>query len=175
MPLSNFDLVLFHYDLASLQIEMNQRGKVRIILVHRYGDPAMHGGCIPGEEIVAAWLIYGSHNYLLPLSEPHLILFDYIAKHSGHPQNARQIAEGLSADDELFYVHHGSNSPSGGLVPPRTQRTAVRKQVERIRERLGEFFEDNGTDLDPWELLRSELTSSNEVRYWIDAVVRTEH
>jgi hypothetical protein len=175
IPYSNFHLALFHYDLAALQIDRGHDGKLWIVIVHRYGDSSIRSACIPGEEIISSWLVWNGRSYWLPLSGPHLILFDYIARHSGVPQNARQIAEGLNAEANIFYAHHASNSPGRSVVRPRTTRPAVRKQVERIRERLRISFEENLLPFDPELILRSELTSSNEVRYWIDADIHVEH
>lgn len=174
MSCANLNLALFQFDAAMLRSELTQRGRARIVIVHRYGNPGT-SSCVPGEEIAHAWILWCGRRLLLPLSGPHLILFDYVAKHSHIPQNARRIEEGLDANRQFYYAHHGLNSPGARLVRPRTTRTAVLKQFQRIRERLDEFFQKEQIDLDAWEILRSEATSSNEVRYWIDAVVRIEH
>jgi hypothetical protein len=76
---------------------------------------------------------------------------------------------------EPFYVHNGSNGPSHITKPTRTSRVAVRKQLHRIREIMAEFFAANVIDLNPWTIIRSEPTSTREVRYRVDAVVSTDH
>jgi hypothetical protein len=171
MPCSDLDLALFEYDLANLQIAMAERGMVRLVIVHRYAE--LPGGCTPGEEIQLVCLVSAGLSYPVRLSTPHLILFDYLSRHRNIPQTAAQIATGLNT--ELFYVHHGSNARGHRAVRSRTSRTAVRKQVERIRKALAESLADAHLALDPTDILRSEPTSSNERRYSVHANVVWEH
>jgi hypothetical protein len=171
MPCSDLDLALFEYDLANLQIAMAERGMVRMVIVHRYAEVA--GGCTAGEEIQSIWLVSAGRSYPVRLSTPHLILFDYLARHRNIPQTAALIAAGLQT--ELFYLDHGSNARGHRVVCPRTSRTAVRKQVERIRKALTESLAEAHLRLDPTDILRSEPTSSNERRYSVHADVVWEH
>jgi len=171
MPCSDLDLALFYHDLAMLQIGMAQCGMARLVIVHRYAE--LPGGCTPGEEIQSVWLVNDGHSCQVRLSTPHLILFDYLCQHRGVAQTAAQIAAGLNT--ERFYMHHCSNARGHWVVRSRTSRTAVRKQVERIRRALAQSLTEAHLRLDPTDILRSEPTSSNEKRYAIHADVVWEH
>jgi len=175
MAPSDLDFLVFFAELQSIRRDLVLRGKPTLIIVHSYSCVRSPKGCIPGEEVRSAWLTWDGGSHQLPLSTPHLLLLDYIARHSRIPQNARQIEEGLNEDHMRFYLQHASNAPSRTAVPPRTTRTAVPKQIERIREQLGLFFKTEKIQLDPKGLLRSLPTSSREVRYSVDAIVRIEH
>jgi hypothetical protein len=162
---SNFDLALLYYDLAAYQIESVHRGKVRLVIVHECAGTRLPGRCVPGEEkILSAWLIHQGRLYRLPLSTTHLILLDFLARHNGISLNAEQIQERLNS--ELFYVH---------LARARSSRTAVRQQVRRIRDCMAQCFAKADLDIDPEEVLRSEPTSTNEVKYRLHADVSWEH
>jgi hypothetical protein len=163
MQPSELDIALLYYDLAMYQIESVRRGKVRLVIVHERMAQRLPGRCIPGEQILSAWLVHGGRSYRLPLSTSHLILLDLLARHS-LPMNAQQIEERLN--NELFYFQ---------LARARSTRTAVRKQVSRIRAILAGFFAYYRIDLDPANILRSEPTSSNEVQYSLNADVVIEH
>jgi len=160
---SDLDLALFYYDLAMQEIALSKSGKVRLVIFHERLNHRLPGRCIPGEQILSAWLIYRGRPYQLPLSTTHLILLDLLARHS-HPLSAQQIEDLLNS--ELFYVQ---------LARARSTRTAVRKQVSRIRAILSDYFAYKHVDLDPANILRSEPTSTNEVRYLLAAEVVIEH
>ncbi len=176
MPHSDLDLALFYYDLAMLETGRTRSRLVRLIIVHQYsqaGDAALAGHCAPGEKVIAAFLVHRGKSHRLPLSSTHLILLDYLCRHRGAAQSAAQIAEGL--DNELFYIHHGSNARGGAVVRAQTSRTAVRQQVKRIRASLAECFRTVNLGLDPATIIRSNSTSTREVKYQIEANVTWEH
>jgi hypothetical protein len=165
MQYSDLDLALLYYDLAVYQIELVRRGKVRLVLVHECKDTRLPGRCVSGERLLSAWIVHQGRSYILPLSTPHLALLDCLARHSmGIGLNAAQIQERLNSD--LFYVH---------LTGVRSSRTAVRQQVRRIRASMAKCFTEANLNLNPADILRSEPTSSNEVRYAINADVVIEH
>ncbi len=64
---SDLDLALFYYDLAMLEIDLLQRGKVNIVLAHKYADAAsaLSGRCTPGEEVIAAYIVWGGASHRL--------------------------------------------------------------------------------------------------------------
>jgi hypothetical protein len=163
MQSGNPDLALLYYDLAMYEIESVRRRKVRLVIVHERMAHRLPGRCIPGEQILSAWLIYHGCSYRMPLSTTHLILLDLLARHN-LPMSAQEIEERLNT--ELFYVQ---------LSRARSTRTAVRKQVSRIRAILSEFFDYQYIDLDADNILRSEPTSTNEVRYSLFTEVVIEH
>jgi hypothetical protein len=160
---SDLDLALLYYDLAMYQIASVRCGKVRLVIVHERMANRLPGRCIPGEQILSAWLVHQGRSYRLPLSTTHLILLDLLAHHRV-PMNAQQISDLLN--NELFYFQ---------LARARSTRTAVRKQISRIRAILASLFAIRYIDLDPASILRSEPTSTNEVRYSLNADVVIEH
>ena len=164
MQHSDLDLALLYYDLAMYRIESVRRRKVKLVLVHRYAGVRFSGHCIPGENILSAWLVHQGRPYELPLSTTHLILLDLLARHNGISLNAQQIQERLNT--ELFYVH---------LTRVRSSRTAVRQQVRRIRVCMAKCFAEAHLDIDPEIVLRSESTSTNEKKYRLYANVALEH
>jgi hypothetical protein len=165
MQYGDLDLALLYYDLVMYQIESVRRGKVKLVLVHECKDSRLPGRCVTGERILSSWLVHQGRSYILPLSTPHLILLDFLARHcKNFGLNAEQIQERLNSD--LFYIH---------LARVRSSRTAIRQQVRRIRESMAKCFAKADLDLDPDDILRSEPTSSNEVRYSIHADVVIEH
>jgi hypothetical protein len=177
MQHSELDLIVFYFDLEMLGVESIQRRQVRLIIVHRRHNQAAEtvsaGRCIPGEEVTAAFVIWKGKSYRLPLSTTHLILLDYLCRHRGVAQSAAQIAVGL--DSELFYLHHGSNARGGTVVNARSSRTAVRKQVERVRAVMAELFEMKHLPLCAEDIICSQPTSTREVKYQIRAKIVFEH
>jgi hypothetical protein len=134
------DVVSFYYDVAIREIGSLRRHRVTLVLLHQYADHSK-GGCLPGEEVIAAFVAWRGNSYKLPLSSTHLILLDYLAKHRGVAQNASQIADGLNS--ELFYVHHAWNAPGRRVKRARSSRTAVKKQVSRIRVVMNRVFRES--------------------------------
>jgi hypothetical protein len=163
MQRSELDLALLYYDLAMYEIASVRRNKVKLVLVHERMAHRLPGRCIPGEQVLSAWLIYQGRSYRLPLSTTHLILLDLLARHD-LPLSAQEIEDRLNT--ELFYVR---------LARTRSTRTAVRKQISRIRAILADFFAYKHIDLNAADVLRSEPTSTNEVRYMLFADVVIEH
>jgi len=169
---SEVDLAVFYYDLTVRETERVTRGQVTLVIVHRYG-PGMTGvrtsrpGLrVPGAEIVSAWLVFRGKSYELPLGGPHKIFFDYLCWHcAGIGQSAAEIEAGLN--EELFYVHHASAAKRRSTVLARSSRTNVRKQAERIRIVMADLFTREHLPLNPKEILRSQPTSTREVRYSI--------
>ena len=148
-----------------------QRDRVKLVIAHEYAQ--VPGQCAPGEEVVGAFLIWRGWAYPIPLSVTHLILFDFLCRHRWIAMDASAIATRLRMD--LFVIHHGSNAPGHQVRPARTSRTAVRKQVERIRAVLTKLIADEGLDMDALKILRSEESSTRSVSYRINADVSFEH
>lgn len=148
-----------------------QRERVRLVMAHEYAQ--VPGQCAPGEEVVGAFLIWRGRVYPIPLSVTHLILFDFLCRHRWIAMDASTIAPRLRTD--FFVIHHGSNAPGHHVKSARTSRTAVRKQVERIRAVLTRLIADKGLDLNALKILRSEVSSTRSVRYRINADVSFEH
>ena len=79
-----------------------------------------------------------------------------------------EIEAGLN--EQLFYVYHASSAKRRGEARARASRTNVRKIIERIRGLLANLFAEEHLPLDPWVILRSNPTSTREIRYsiWAD-------
>jgi hypothetical protein len=167
----DLDVVLFHYDLGIVQTESLHHRGVRLVLVHRLGRTADR--CTPGEEVSAAFIVHKGRDYNLSLSTALLILLDFLGRHRGIAQNATQIA--MRLNNEPFYVRHASYAGGGIKLGPRSSRTSVKQRVMRLRKCLCECFAEAGIDLDPTEVLCSEKTDTNEVRYCLHANVSWEH
>jgi hypothetical protein len=170
MPHSDLDLALFYYDLTISETRAKQRSLVSLIIVHENAEPEIPGRpatCTPGEEITGAFLVWKGKSHRLPLSTTHLILLDCLARHRSFGQNAAQIAAAL--DREIFYTQHGSNAARGAAVSARTSRTAVRQQVRRIRSSMNELFKGKHIGLKAEQILRSVRTTTNEVKYQLNA------
>jgi len=147
----------------------NERVQLRII--HAYTETP--GVCMPGEEAIACMLRFGGKHYWVPWSPTHLILMDHLCRHRWIAQDAQRISAQLQLDP--FVVFHGSNAPGNSVRPARTSRTAVRKQIQRIREQLDALFAEDGLPLRAKDIIRSEESSTRLVRYRINADVTWEH
>jgi hypothetical protein len=135
-------------------------------IAHRYGQGT---DCQPGEEISWVLLMHRSHEYLLPLSASLLSMFDYLSQHR-LPQNAEQIVRGMR---HAFYTQHGNNVNAGQA---RTiSRSSVKVYIERIRRALQVAFNEAQMKLDPYAVLMSEPTETNEIRYRLKAHVERVH
>jgi hypothetical protein len=165
----DFEVVLYCHEIAMRELRAHRRNLARLVLVHKYAY--VPGQCSAGEECAGLWLLWGGKQYQIPLSVTHLLPLDYLC-HQRLGKSAAEIVDGLAG---RFYVHHGSNAPGHIVKPARSSRVAVRKQLQRIREVMADFFAANGIDLDPWAIIRSEPTSTREVKYRVDAVVTWDH
>jgi len=145
--------------------------RVQLHIIHDYTE--ISGKCMPGEETVASILLYRGKRYWIPWSPTHLIVVDYLCRHRWIAQDAQRISAQLQLDP--FVVSHGSNAPGSHVRPARTSRTAVRKQIERIREQLDALFAEEGIPLRARDIIRSEESSTRLVRYRINADVSWEH
>ena len=140
-------------------------------IVHRFREPG--ADCLPGEEIYTTTLQYRAHQEALPLTTAESIVFDYLAKHRRVAQTAAQIEAGIKADP--FYAKHGGNAKTGRRLTRRITRRAVKEYVKRIRQALGWVFQKTGLIIDPKDIIVSEKTAGNEVRYRLHANVVWHH
>ena len=140
-------------------------------IVHRFSDPGTD--CAPGEEVAWALLTQRFQDYQVRLSLSVLLLFDYLARNSRLPQSATQIVAGMKAD--TFYVRHGANVKTGAKQSRRFNRSAVKEYIKRIRRALQTTFLESGLNVDPFEVLVSEPTDSNQTLYRLKATVEWVH
>jgi hypothetical protein len=168
MACDGLEIILHCHEIALLELSAGRRRRVRLVIVHKY---AYANRCTPGEECSSIWLLWGGRQYQIPLSVTHLLLVDFLC-HQSLGKSATEIADGLT---EPFYAHHGSNGPRHVAKPARTGRVAVRKQIQRVREVMTDFFSENEIDLDPYDIIRTEPTSTLEVKYRVHAAITWDH
>lgn len=143
--------------------------KLRVVIVHRFHHPGTD--CCPGEEILVILLVHQGREYVLRLSTGTTMLFDYIARQR-FGQSASQIAVGIRHN--AFFVKYGPN-PIGSGRRRRISRTSIKEYIKRIRQALSLAFKEAGIDLNPCDILQSEKTVGNEVKYRLRANVEWRH
>jgi hypothetical protein len=150
----NVELLLF--ELRTLRV-----GRCRFRIAHRFQIRGVD--CAPGEEIAAVHLMYRSREFPLRLRGTLILLFDYLARHSHLPQTASQITAGMRADP--FYQRHAANAVSYVPQPRKISRSSVKVYIERLRAALAQTLRDAQIPLDPYAVIASEETVSNQVGY----------
>jgi len=143
----------------------------KLQIVHDHAE--FRGQCMPGEEVIAVLLLYRGRRYRIPWGPTHLILADFLCRHRWISLDAWQIAEKMANDQ--FVQQHGMNASGYHGRPARTSRTSVRQQIKRMRGVLAQLILEHGLNLNAWNILRSEKTSSSTVRYRITLDVTWEH
>jgi len=143
----------------------------KLIVIHDNRD--LPGECLPGEEVITILLVYLGRRYRIPWGPTHLILADFLCRYRWISLDAWQIAEKMANDP--FVQQHGMNASGYHGRPARTSRTSVRQQIKRMREVLAELILEHELNLNAWNVLRSEKTSSATVRYRITLDVTWEH
>jgi hypothetical protein len=143
-----------------------------LVIFHDYTE--IPGECAPGEEAIGCILRFRDKEYWLPLGPTHLILMDFLCRRARYcARDAAWIAGHIQLDP--FVIYHGTNAPGHVGRPARTSRPAVRKQIERIRKTLTGLFKEEGLDLNAWDIVRSEDSSTKVVRYRINIDVKWWH
>lgn len=158
-----FSEVLEAVDLLLYEREGLRAGRIHLVIQHTYRLPG--SDCLPGEEVNAAHFFHRGRPFLIRLCSRGLLLTDYLARQR-LAQTATQITRGIQND--AFCQRHGAN---GGNVrlPREVGRSSVRVYIERLRAALGQVFREARVPLDPYTVVESERTSSNEVRYRLRA------
>lgn len=140
-------------------------------IVHQYRETG--AGCLPGEVVAWVLLVFGSQEILLRIPCSLLLFFDYLARYHHFPQSAAQIVAGLRT--RPFYVRHGANAKTGVNLTRRFSHRAIKVYVDRLRRALQVAFDEAGLKLEPFEILVSEPTEGNEVRYRLKATFEWIH
>jgi len=140
-------------------------------IVHRFRIPGSH--CLPGEEVVAVFLVYRGREYQLRLSPALILLLDFLAHHSRIALSAKQIELGIRADE--FYRQHAKNANGRPALVRRIPRSAVREHVKRLHHALALVFHEANLPINPGKVLVVEQTVSNEVQYRLRATFRWTH
>jgi hypothetical protein len=138
---------------------------------HRYHMPGTP--CMPGEECAAIFLFQDGREFCLPLSLTARLVFDFLAKHPRLPQSAAQITAAMKADP--FYHLHGANAAAHVRLTRKISRSSIKVYVERLRIALQQTFRDAEIQIDPFSVLVSKETSSNEVGYQLRARIEWIH
>jgi hypothetical protein len=139
------------------------------VIVHRFWEEG--SVCLPGEEIFGVW--FEPDGPQLRLTLTLLLVFDDFVKHHWVAQSAAQIEASMRNDP--FYVRHAANSRTSTKLTRRISRSGIKTYVARIREAMQLAFDEAGVDLNAAEVLVSEPTVGNEVRYRLRAKVRVVH
>lgn len=140
-------------------------------IVHRFREPGCD--CAPGEEVAVVELVCRGRAYPLPLSVTLLLVFDYLAHHSHLPQTASQITAGMKAAP--FYQKHGANAADHVRLTRKISLSSVKVYIERLRAALRLVFRDAQIQIDPFTVLVSQQTLSNQVGYRIRAHFKWIH
>ena len=141
------------------------------LIIHDYNQTP--GECLPGEETIAIILVFRGKRYRVPWGPTHMILVEFLCKNRFCAHDATWIAAHMQLDPYVTY--HGSNAPGHIGRLARTTRTAVRQQIKRIREALTALIEEEDLDLDAWDIVQSEKSSTKVVRYRLVADVQVTH
>lgn len=168
---SNFGNVLESVDLLLLELKMLLAVGPHFKILHHYRQPG--SDCAPGEEVAGVYLVHRAKEFLIHLSCPLLLVFDYLGHHSHLPQTASQIVSGLRANP--FYQKHGANTAARLHPMRRIGRSSLKVYIQRLRGALGEAFHDAQLQLDPYNVLVSEETSSNVAAYRMRATFEWIH
>ena len=152
------DHIVYHYYRAVREISSLQRGRVTLAIVRRRDLSGVRW------EPVSAWLLHRGLSHQLSLSTTHLWVLYCICR-SGIALTASQIATRL---DQRFSLQ---NEVADVEIGARTSRTAVRKQIQRIREAIEECLERAQLSVDSVDILQSERTSTREIRYRTNAQI----
>ncbi len=129
--------------------------------------------CLPGEEVALVSLVHRSREFPIRLSLALRVLFDYLARHRHLPQSSAQIQAGTRND--AFCVRHGANAEACAKQAPRISRRGVKEYIKRLRFALRAVFLEAGLKLNPYRVLSSEATESNQVVYRLRASIDWVH
>jgi hypothetical protein len=160
----NVELLLF-------ELRTLRAGRSRFCITHRFKVPGVD--CAPGEEVAAVNLMCRGKEFPLRLGEALILLFDYLARHSHLAQTASQIVAGMRVDP--FYQRHATNAVPHAPQSRKISRSSMKVYIERLRAALGRTFREAQIPLDPYAVLVSEETSSNQVGYRIKATFEWLH
>jgi len=166
-----FSPVIEEVDLLVAEIKELATVGPHFKIVHRFREYGTD--CRPGEEVAWTILVFRSREYLLRLPLSLLLVFDYLGRNRWLPQSATQIVAGMRTDP--FYARHGANVRTDGRQTRKISRSAVKEYVKRIRRALQVGFHEAGLKLDPYAVLVSEPTESNEIRYRLKATIEWIH
>lgn len=118
-------------------------------------------------------MLYRGREYQLRLGLSLRILFDFLARYSGLPQNASQISGAIRT--HRFYVRHGCCFQPRGEAVRRIPPSAVKVLIQRLRKAIGEALFRAGIPCDPKHILVSTVTVGNQALYVLEAKVTVQH
>jgi len=145
--------------------ELNELNSPTFRIIHRFHEPETI--CLPGEEVFAVCLMSRGREFHLGLSLSLRLVFDYLARQSRVAQSASQVAAGMRVND--FYRNHASNAHVGSTLTRKISRSAIKLYIMRIRKSLDLAFQNANLNLSSSNVLVSEDTVANEVRYRLRA------
>ena len=130
-------------------------------------------GCQPGEEVFAAAVVHRGHEHYLNLPLALLLLLDYLSHHRRVAQSSIQIEAGFRAS--AFYAEHGVNAMRNLQMTRSITKAAVKEYVKRLRRALTLAFYKAGLRIDPWKVVLSQPTVTNQVGYRLQGRVEWIH
>jgi hypothetical protein len=111
-------------------------------------------------EIVSVRLVHRFRPFQIKLSRLGRIFVDFLAQRRHMWQTASEIEAGI---DELYA--NDATHPHSKRRMPLIARRIVKVYVQRLRNTLGRTFEEAGLKADPYHILRTERSESNQVLY----------
>jgi hypothetical protein len=173
MPSKNsWTPVLRTMDLLIAEISHLRAAGPHFRIVHRFRMPGSDY-CVAGEETFGIFLCHRGCAYQLRLSLTQRLIFDYLARHSGLAQSARQIELGMRTDD--FCRFHATNVSGRAALTRRVPRSSIKEHVRRLHRGLGLAFQEAGMRVDPRKVLIVQDTAGNEVLYRLRATINWTH
>lgn len=152
-------------DLLAAEIRYVRSRRFVFRVVHRWHITGT--ACVPGEEVLAIFLVFREHEYQLRLSPTLLLIADYLLRTARYAQTASQISSGIGANG--FYVEHGKYG--GRKRPSRVPRSAVKEYIRRLQKAIGIALTEANLCFDPKEILVVEDSVSNHVLYrWMASI-----
>ena len=159
-------------DLLIAEISHLQAAGPHFRIVHRFRMPGSDY-CIACEETFGIFLCHRGCAYQLRLSLTQRLIFDYLARHSGLAQSARQIELGIRTDD--FCGFHATNVSGRVALTRRVPRSSIKEHVNRLHLGLGLAFQEAKLRTDPRKVLIVQDTAGNEVLYRLRATFSWVH
>jgi CheY-like chemotaxis protein len=151
---TNVSEYLRNVDLLILELEKLREQGPLFKIVHKYAPEAGDRGCYVGEEVASVELLYRNSVFPLGLRETPRRIFDYLARYAyTHPQTAIQIVKGLTEGNVFYHEWFAGKSVSPN---------SIKMNVRRIREALGETFQQAHLNLDPKIVLVSHTRASEQ-------------
>jgi hypothetical protein len=129
--------------------------------------------CSPGEQVEMIVLSHRCKEFPLRLSLASSILLDFLARNKRTPMSAAQIEARMRSD--LFCLEHGSNAKTTRRLTRKFRYSTIKEYVKRLRQSIGDTFDEVGLKLSPRDTIRSLPTEGNQVLYQLRSSIEWIH